>query len=1445
MKNIVSHRALLAGILLLQAGCALAQPTAVTPLAIPNMATTVSTSDLDPTALAQWNDGAERPIEGVPQNDPSKIIWTDKGMPSFKGLGFGDSKTPGPRYLRLGFQKPISAGSVLTRGGGQLSVLKTEAAYPGALNDDALWLPAQRLVDGVPSDTEVGDDGYAVWVLPPGTTTRAFRFTHTAQTMDKSYAGYLGAVFVMGERFADLAPQAQAGASNNNQKAARINNGNHDGWGTWDNNPTADSPVVSAATPQWLTLTWAAPVKLSALMPLWAGFSVADVQIYNGPADQHPRDASEADWQTVKSFGGIKNGYPIQLWPNRLDFGQTVITRAIRLRVTAPAGKSHPHVDSKIQDGRRIWLGELMALQPLGNALLLATNFPAPAEGPHPPIAVRFALKEAGFVTLVIEKADGTRVRNLVSETRFPAGDNVAWWDGTDDLGRDVDAAKHGLYKIPAQFVEPGAYRVRGLVRGAIEPRYEFSVYSPGTPPWDTADKTGAWLTNHTPAQAALFVPGETAPGGKPLVFLGSYVSEGGSGLAWVDLQGRKQGGRGWIGGTWTAAPYLARDAGPQALADNYAYVASVWSTEKGSVKAELRITGLTAKDDKPILRHEFDPKDPKKMADEISGLAARDGIVIVSLPQQKLLLLVDAKAGKIIGPATMASPRGLAFDNQGRLLVLAGTSLLRFAKWQTPEQLVQPQTLVTGLEDPQHVAVDSKGNFYISDLGKSHQVKVFDPMGKPVRTIGKPGVPAAGPYDPLHMNHPAGLAIDSNDHLWVTENDFLPKRVSVWTLDGKLWKDYFGPGKYGGGGTLDPQDKTRFYYADEGRGTIEFKLDWQKGEAVPSNILYRRDPADLPLAFRSAAPETVLYRDGKRYFTNAYNSSPTSGHGTAFLFLERGGLAKPVAAMGRAKDWDLLQTDAFTPRLPAGADWKNNPPFFVWSDANGDARVQPAEVNFLLATGSGMTVMPDLSFCVARLDGKAMRFKPIGFSQQGVPSYDLTAGEVLATAVQSPTSSGGDQVLTTGDKGWTVVTLGLKPFATRSLSGARDGQAKWSYPSLWPGLHASHEAPKPDRPGELIGTTRLLGGFVNPAGSEVGPLWAINSNMGHMYLFTADGLFVTTVFHDSRQGKSWAMPVGQRNMDLSELTLHDENFWPTMTQTPDGKVYIQDGGRMALVRLDGLDTLRRLLDADLHISADDLQKAQAYTVAAEAARQRNQGSGILQAALRAAAPVVNGKLDDWTSAAWVDIDKSGVGANFNSNSKPYDITGALTISGDRLYAAFRTDDDKLLQNTGELATAPFKTGGALDLMLGTNPAADAKRANPVEGDLRLLVTQAKGKTMAVLYRAVVPGTKTPVPFSSPWRTIPLDRVDDISDQVVLAGSKGNYEFSVPLAALGLKPQAGQPIRGDIGILRGNGFQTTARVYWSNKATGITADVPSEAMLTPQLWGRVEFKATP
>ena len=362
---------------------------------------------------------------------------------------------------------------------------------------------------------------------------------------------------------------------------------------------------------------------------------------------------------------------------------------------------------------------------------------------PNPPIPVRFTLDAPGFVTLVIDDAKGNRVRNLVANTWFEKGANTAWWDGTDDLGRNADAENHGVYLIPTNFVSPGTYHVHGLVHGPIDVHFEFSIYSPGHPAWETVDGKGGWLTNHTPPQSTLFVPADKAPGGKPLVYLGSYISEGGAGLAWVDLNGVRQGGRGWVGGNWTAAPFLARDTGAQADPGVFAYVGAPWGdfvAQPGKpLSGLIRLTGLTQRGDKSVINYSFNPG-PSVEHDavgrvewnhQMGGLAVHNGLAVVSLSLQNQLLFIDARSGKSLGTTPLASPQGVAFDAQGGLLVLSGKHLLRYGLpgigHLDPQHLAPPETLVSqGLDSPVGITTDPTGNIYISDAGSSNQVHVL-----------------------------------------------------------------------------------------------------------------------------------------------------------------------------------------------------------------------------------------------------------------------------------------------------------------------------------------------------------------------------------------------------------------------------------------------------------------------------------------------------------------------------------------------------------------------------------------------------------------------------------------------------------------------------------------------------------------------------------------------
>ena len=148
---------------------------------------------------------------------------------------------------------------------------------------------------------------------------------------------------------------------------------------------------------------------------------------------------------------------------------------------------------------------------------------------------------------------------------------------------------------------------------------------------------------------------------------------------------------------------------------------------------------------------------------------------------RQNELLVVDIKCGKIASRIALTNPRGLGFDAQGRLHALSGRQLVRFASLSA-----KPETIIaSGLGDPRHLTVDAKGNVLITDRGASHQVKRFSLAGKMIDTIGKPGVPSVGPYAPLHLNAPSGVAIDSQGRVWVAEADNYPRRVSLWSAKG------------------------------------------------------------------------------------------------------------------------------------------------------------------------------------------------------------------------------------------------------------------------------------------------------------------------------------------------------------------------------------------------------------------------------------------------------------------------------------------------------------------------------------------------------------------------------------------------------------------------------------------------------------------------------------
>ena len=1389
--------------------------------------TPVQRKDLDPGATAEWVDGkTNTDVHFHPRHDhPSWVVWTQQSGPGHSGINFGVSDTPGVRRLRLGFKRSIPVGTVFARGGGELSVLKPGAPYPGELDNEDHWLAAERLHEGELS----------LWVLPPGTKTRALRFSAEDRgRMKVRFLGHLAGVYLLSERMINLAPESSILCSNNQDRAKYLTDHRRGGWkAVWQNEWQERQRPVSPDRPESLLLLWPSEVRISGLCAPWAGFARAQVEVYTGPAETHPREAGPEHWENLGEHE-LSHQYPRRFAPNWIDFGRAIATRAVRITITeaGPTEGVHPHVDDKPRGGRRVWLGELMALRDLGDGPPeISAVLQRSTQQTHAPIPVRFRLEESGYVTLVIEDEAGRRVRNLISEKRFEAGRHTVWWDGQREEA--VNHRVHGIYDLRGRLVEPGTYRVRGIYRDEVKVSYELTPYSAGNPPWLTPDGKGGWLADHTPPYDALYVP--EAWSGGPEILLTSYVVEHGHGLIGVDPEGNKLWGVRRLGGVWTGGSHLARDDGPEADPEVIAYVGSWWSA--GGGKGEVRLTALRRDGrQQTVLKHRMESKKKARLG----GLAVRNGLLVASLPEVGQILFVNAPNGDVAGTVEMKSPGSLAFDAAGELLMLSGTQLLRYDVSGSPPRLTDRRVVISrNLEAPRRISLAPGGGIYVSDWGESHQVKLFSADGQLQRTIGRPGGPQVGPYDPARMHHPCGMAVTPAGRLWVAERDKTPKRVSVWTRAGEFNRAFYGPPKYGGGGVLDAGDGQRFYYAAGGGDPsgLGFRIDREDRRWKLTDIYYRagETPLKIPCGHHAGpvAPQRAIRYRGRHYMTNAFNSTPTSAPSLIGVWMMHQGLARPVAVVGAARSWGLLREKRFATRLPDGFDWNHRGQsrklLFAWSDRNFDADLQPEEVSFALLESPGVGqgyIRPDLTVTFTYTD----RLSPREFTDRGVPLYRAADVErVVVEKVPAGFTSGSRAALDTGD--W-IVRMG------GPIRGYRDGELTWTYPNRWPGLHASHRAPTPQHPGQIIGATRLLGHPIEPRGAESGPIWAVNGNFGNVYLMTADGMFVATLGRDQRTAPPWHLMEAEPGMVIEEVSFITEHFWPTINQTPDGEIYLVAGkGHCGILRLEGLESIRRLPEQALEVTPEMLREADGYRSRVKQKEIQRRGRKTLRVVLRKQPPEVDGELSDWQDAHRVRI------GEYVRRLETLKADAAVAVAGERLYAAFRTGSPDLLENTGEAWKTLFKTGGALDLKIGTDPEADPQRDDPVPGDLRLLVTRVDGETKAVLYRPAVTGADPAerVPFSSPWRTVTFDLVEDVSSKVELAGAGGNYELSVPLAVLGLEPQAGMTISGDVGILRGSGGLTIHRLYWHNKATGVISDVPGEAMLRPELWGRWRF----
>ncbi|MEI6722089.1 MAG: hypothetical protein WCO67_15090, partial [Betaproteobacteria bacterium] len=282
-----------------------------------------------------------------------------------------------------------------------------------------------------------------------------------------------------------------------------------------------------------------------------------------------------------------------------------------------------------------------------------------------------------------------------------------------------------------------------------------------------------------------------------------------------------------------------------------------------------------------------------------VAPLKAAGGEAAVDILATQRIEVYDLASKKLVQEIPFAKGSDLAFAPDGTLY---GISDAKVVKVDAAGGKNVPLPL--DVQRPTAIAFDKAGELFVFDSAADQRVvRVFDTSGKALRTIGTPGGRTMGPHDPHRfLSRPEAhvdLAVDASDQLWVVESEAPPKRVSLWGVDGTFKKEMLGNTGYGGGGCLDPYDKSRLFYQG-----FEFALDWKTGATALKNVLWQ---GNAPAGEHPIQIKDRLYLVTRPHFT----AQPT---GIVYLY-EKDRL-KCVAAVGAADGFPMLRTSAILKKL-------------------------------------------------------------------------------------------------------------------------------------------------------------------------------------------------------------------------------------------------------------------------------------------------------------------------------------------------------------------------------------------------------------------------------------------------------------------------------------------------------------------------------------------------
>jgi sugar lactone lactonase YvrE len=117
--------------------------------------------------------------------------------------------------------------------------------------------------------------------------------------------------------------------------------------------------------------------------------------------------------------------------------------------------------------------------------------------------------------------------------------------------------------------------------------------------------------------------------------------------------------------------------------------------------------------------------------------------------------------------------PTSIFVDSQGRLFVADSNNnrIVRVDGIAGANWTALSQTSVGGLVTPHQAITDAQGRIYIVDSGNNRVVRVDDMTGANAVAFPSAPFPPGPPVDPLALNVPTGIALDSQGRIYIVDS--------------------------------------------------------------------------------------------------------------------------------------------------------------------------------------------------------------------------------------------------------------------------------------------------------------------------------------------------------------------------------------------------------------------------------------------------------------------------------------------------------------------------------------------------------------------------------------------------------------------------------------------------------------------------------------------------